>query len=63
MRCKEITETQPNSTTAPTPDQQRIKSMQLKIESDRKQLQAERDRQRQQRDAERMRKLQTANTL
>jgi hypothetical protein len=55
MRIKEVTT---QSTKPPTPEQQRIKSLQQKVEKDRQQLQAERDRQRKQRDAERQRKLQ-----
>ena len=58
-----ITEVTTQATKPPTPAQQRVKSLQQKVEKDRQQLQAERDRQRKQRDVERQRKLQQPKPL
>ena len=52
MRLNEL---QPNTT--PTPEQMRIKSLQLNAQKARENVQAERDRQRKQREDERRRKL------
>ena len=57
MQIKEITQKAIAPAKPPTPDQQRVKSLQTKIQADRQQLQAERDRQRKKRDAERLRKI------
>jgi len=58
MRLHEI---QPN--TSPTPEQMRIKSLELSAQKSRENVQAERDRQRKQRDDERKRKLVSTTNL
>jgi len=51
----------PTQIKAPTPEQNRIKALQAKVEQDRQQLQAERDRQRRAKDAERLKKVNLTN--
>jgi len=63
MQIKEITQETIAPAKPPTADQQRVKSLQTKIEADRQQLQAERDRQRKKRDAERLRKINAPTPL
>jgi hypothetical protein len=58
MLYKEFAST-PKAPKPPTPEQSRIKSLQARVEQDRRQLSAERERQRKARDADRLKQLQT----
>ena len=51
----------PSKNKAPTPEKNRIKTLQARVEQDRQQLQAERDRQRRAKDAERLKKISLAS--
>ena len=51
----------PSKNKAPTAEQNRIKTLQARVEQDRQQLQAERDKQRRAKDAERLKKISLAS--